>query len=530
MERLKIQEEELKISRRETAEATRKAEEAERKLDKAMREAEEFKSTVESVALKCYFEDDRELPELQLVNQKSGLSTNFKHRPVDEVEVKTFGVVDFSPTKNSEWFSSKILCESTIRVATDADVHGMVKILLNEVMEAVGVKKDLALYNEMEITELKADIWILSHNGHPVGALEVKKPGNVSPEAQNIHFGQLYDYLLRIRSFYGLKYVLGLYTNWDEWRFGWLSDSDASAEASNLDYAVDGPINQLQDTRVLHVSQIFTRRNSKPLANALGSWFKKLIFNANFVTPVALFAPERAYIYLTKKSWGWRQGIPINSAELSMPRYGVNTFYLLRDFHGATDGRVWLACHIKQSLGENIGQIVVLKFISRIAIGKEGNERTVAMDEVSRWHKLGITSVYCTTLAKRCALVMPLGFHYSSSGQQIDSTWWDDYDPTKIPITDFQEWYTKAAEYDPTAAMKECIKSCADAKLVHSDIQWRHVALVPQYVNSEFGMQKVLKVQFIDLSQMTTVDTSDEAESKMLEMVATLEKDGWDWD
>jgi hypothetical protein len=181
---------------------------------------------------------------------------------------------------------------------------------------AAKVGEVLSIHSELAIAELKADFWIISCNGYPAGAIEVKKPGEVSEAASNINYGQLYDYLLRIRSFHGIQNVLGLYTNWDDWVFGWLEDSDTSACADSLNYCLNEEVTYgvASSNRILHISEKYNRSNSKALAIALLSWFKKLAKNGpNNVSPVPLLHISRSYILLSADQWVWENGIPVQS-------------------------------------------------------------------------------------------------------------------------------------------------------------------------------------------------------------------------
>ena len=63
----------------------------------------------------------------------------------------------------------------------------------------------------------------MSNRGIPVGVCEVKRPGKHIMNSPYI-FGQIYDYMLRLRTFHGLKHVFGIVSTYEQWRLFWLED------------------------------------------------------------------------------------------------------------------------------------------------------------------------------------------------------------------------------------------------------------------------------------------------------------------
>jgi hypothetical protein len=189
----------------------------------------------------------------------------------------------------------------------------------------------------------------------------------------------------------------------------------------------------------------------------------------------------------------------------------VQSFYLLRDFYGGADGRVWLACHIEvKSNNVKVGTLAVIKFQRRISEGKSGDELQKVQEEVIRWHKLGITNVYHTLLTGRHAIVMPFAFHYTKVGK-ISSHWWvQDVIP---PIKDFEIVYEMAVNQVPSDVLTNSINQCACQRLVHKDIEWRHVAMFPKYIIDHWELLHC----FIDLGAMSETETKESAQAEMEE-------------
>jgi hypothetical protein len=442
-----------------------------------------------------------------------------------QLQLEDFGVIDLNLNfERCKERTPRFFEYESLEAFTEADIQKLVCNLLEDIIAAAELEGNLALRNDLSIAELKADYWVISFNGFPVAAIEVKKPGVVSVGNMAINYGQLFDYLMRIRSFHGIRSVLGLFTNWDEWHIAWLEDSDSPALATNLDYQTSDPQPNIATNRKLHVSATtYTRNQCQPLAIALYSFFKKLQKNANDFSHVPLLSKFRPYIKMNNKQWVWQFGTDATTLTFDPPRKNCSTFFLLRDFHGGADGRVWLASHVTS---KNVGQLAVVKFQSRIREGKgHTNEKQLVDLEVKRWHALGIKSVYATILAGRHAVIMPFAFHFSNNGTSFDPTWWK---PTSnetinfdhVPITDFHDVYRIVSQKQPEQVLDQCIRSCAAAHLVHDDIKWRHVAVFPirkfrWWTSFRSTVEYELKSSFIDLTNMTVARNTQDALEKM---------------
>lgn len=80
---------------------------------------------------------------------------------------------------------------------------------------------------------VRADIWILTHLGIPVGAIEVKKPDtkHAGVMEHGRVLGELYDQLLRLEYFYGRKMGIGILITGRQVRVCWrCTDDKVNAE------------------------------------------------------------------------------------------------------------------------------------------------------------------------------------------------------------------------------------------------------------------------------------------------------------
>jgi hypothetical protein len=495
----------------ETKERLQREEEKRQAAEEQRQAAEERLEKIANQSVWKYFQEGVELPDLVQEGTKTGPSTNHIHKPIESTVEKKFGVISIPDLDHCKDRSTKIF-DGNLTYGAEADVQSLCRTVLEDMIFATNLGNEISLKAELEIAELKADFWVISIGSKfPIGAVEVKKPGKPSEEDEKINYGQLFDYMARIRSFHGLGSVLGIYTNFNEWRICWFPDSDECALAEDLEYGSNDIDKDTASKRTLHMSALYTTKNTQVLCTSLFSALSKMRRNVEFKIPMALVSLNRSYIYMNDKTWVWKKGMRLTNLSLFPPSSRNKAFFLLRDFHGGADGRVWLAC------SESGGNLAVIKFQRRITEGKKGNEQQLLDVEVKRWHACGITSVYRTHLCGRDAIIMPFGFHFNSRGQ-IDDTWWKGENLDAISISDFVAYLNLVREKRPSLALEECIKHCSKAKLIHEDIEWRHVSMFP-VPPPRFTLvrnpRKTLRCNFIDLTRMTSSSTVKNAKLEM---------------
>lgn len=213
-----------------------------------------------------------------------------------------------------------------------------------------------------------------------------------------------------------------------------------------------------------------------------------------------MLSDTRAYLKLERTRFLWITSIHATSLSFeSCPKH-ISEFYLLNDLYGGTDGCVWLACAII----DKIVRLVVIKF---------PHESDIAQ-EVHHWNTMDIESVYSTVLNNKNAIIMPVAFHYKSDGT-IDTEWWGTKHQSEVPIHNFEVFYELALQADPIEVLNQCMLECSKVNLVHKDIHWRHVAMFPVIGGDSLNPSYTLNYRFIDLTRMTTVNSSQEAMDRM---------------
>eukprot|EP00977_Amphora_coffeiformis_P000444 scaffold112_cov196-Amphora_coffeaeformis.AAC.11 len=131
----------------------------------------------------------------------------------------------------------------------------------------VGLEGRVECFNELSIFDLRPDIWIVCNGGVPIGVVEVKKTA-IDNEDETLHSpfvqGQLFDYMLRLQSFFGLQHVFGILSTYEQWRICWMPRSERAAMATSASAPTHDPKDhEAENThtvvpeRVLHGSSKF---------------------------------------------------------------------------------------------------------------------------------------------------------------------------------------------------------------------------------------------------------------------------------
>jgi hypothetical protein len=239
-------------------------------------------------------------------------------------------------------------------------------------------------------------------------------------------FGQIYDYLLQLQSFHGLKTPFGIVTTYKQWRICWLdndnSDSLAVSDSIQDSSAAEAKVPEIEETlddgersadidlgepakmsndhRIVHGTNIM-QFDDDSLVTMLASLLHKMTHVE--LSPVKLLDESRSYIVANEKSWYWaRLSLPKADTRLSstaMPNLNTQQFWLLKDFRGGVDGRVWLAC----SRG---GLACVIKF--SVGDGSDDDKKDRLETEMKRWQSINHEErVRVQRIAGSWALLMP---------------------------------------------------------------------------------------------------------------------------
>lgn len=431
--------------------------------------------------------------------------------------------IKWSKTTSSLWVKSKRHPNNELHNGTEADIGSHCKTLLEDIAASIpALEQKLVFTEQMSITGLSPDVWLLAADGLPVGIMEVKRPGeNVLSDQQVL--GQLLNYMRLLRSAFGVQHVFGIITTYSEWRVCWLPDNDSAAQALTLPtlqeqvagwepsrpnisvprfddsssdddesnsgdeetepegaVAEDTEEGDGDDERILHCTPIYnsaeTSTESTQLANAIGSVLLKM----HAAPRVLALPPSMAPMVSSTKTW----------LKWTSPQFTAVTFsnlpnlmesqslFLLHDLKGGRDGRVWLACSIR-------GAGCVLKFSRQpdVQVAKAASR-----EEAQVWRH-----VYGPLWARSC--------------------WY--YGRPAVLMPAVQPLLKKPDDPKVIDAVRRVVKLWAQRNRCHNDLGWHHVALYTSHESAK------LEAVLIDASDVKVTTTAQRLETEH-EMLSQL--------
>lgn len=151
-----------------------------------------------------------------------------------------------------------------------------------------------------------------------------------------------------------------------------------------------------------------------------------------------------------------------------------DNFFLLQDYRGGADGRVWLVA------AESSGALGVIKFPKRHLANHQQLEAESAL-----WKKVWRADARVVTLAGEAALLLPFAFHAHPQADgsvrflkpdhlhpDQPASYLSDVDPSDL------DELIETANADPNAVAEEAIRAMAKTQHEHMDVHWRHVAFI----------------------------------------------------
>ena len=448
----------------------------------------------------------------------SSSSQSVDHDPATFVDSLFLNLnqVEIVPSESSSW----ITYESSRNIwSTESDIQGLVKMALTDVIATTKMNDKIRLFNELSTFSIRPDICLILANGKPIGVCEVKKP-NVKSDSSALDkpklAGHILDYMIMLQNFHGIRYVFGLITTYSEWRICWLPHTDVCAAASERIQNHPPIISHGVEERIVHCSPKY-KCTDQSLIPMLCSVIHKM-YNSPFDPPTKLVDPKRTYIELSESSFQWAnlpKEIVSGEVKLSykLPHGNSNRFYLLLDYHGGADGRVWLACSTS-------GCLVVIKFGSV----HNGQERLEA--ESNHWRTIWDVSTRVVTLHRKPALLMPFAFHGRLRNKHfrfLNPNHWPielktDADEREVPIVtheivedkDLLEYLTEYNNKPMTVLQTALTEMMITKGVQHGDLEWRHVALLPSWESS--NQKWTLKPILIDMARLSPLTDLSNAE------------------
>ena len=113
--------------------------------------------------------------------------------------------------------------------SSEADVNSYVKMVIEDILEALGIRGKVTIRAEVEVMRNRPDFMLILVNGHPIGTIEGKQPGKDAMEHPNI-LGEVYDQLMHLHSIFRVNTPFAILTCYNQWRVCWLHKTDSIAD------------------------------------------------------------------------------------------------------------------------------------------------------------------------------------------------------------------------------------------------------------------------------------------------------------
>ena len=280
-----------------------------------------------------------------------------------------------------------------------------------------------------------------------MGAVEVKKPPNETQASKGVDLNfdkpdQLIQYMHDLRASYGVRFVLGIFTNYEKWCFYWFKDSDSAVKESTLDgYFQMCNTSPDQEQRKAKIpndliicrSKIFDY-NDKNLILAIRTIvFKWAHCPCDRVG--GLLTTNRLY-----------QKAKVDSDEIAFKKLPdcIKSFSCKFEFHHKTTVFYFLTVYHRTGDGQaalfttSSGNVGVAKF--RIPSESGQNMKAAAEQEAEHWSVLWGVDAQVFYMVERYVVMMPFAFHFRRYESHLNlcslSSWNHSVDRESDPFDD----------------------------------------------------------------------------------------------
>jgi hypothetical protein len=428
-------------------------------------------------------------------------------------------LLKFRPTRN----------DPTIRYNNEAKIQGYVEALLQDILELLNFAERVSIEPENALSKVKylgkgsnrADFWVvLTSTNRPIMVVEVKSPLDPDVLLNGRVRGQVWDYLLDVMSFFGQYHVIGVSSTLRETCFHWFPHSDAYVASTTLQPQAPAPeldMPQMAVDRELHSSALIDHTDTRLVPMLLTAIIKAM--NSPH-SPVPMIDVRRAYVRVSQEEWTWAR---ITAAVANTLTFHVTEeaqdsdgFLVIKYFFRSSEKKVWL------TLAEPSQQIVVAKIF---ATEPEARRERDLWELVNR-----VPEAFCTKVRESWAMCTPFAIHASEGADKtitfnFNVAEWARQSGANAgqPPASVAAFSTRLAalgsSWSVLGAAQHAIRKSAEAGVVHKDLAWRHIALLPVF--DERGDVQRLEPVLLDFGR---VEEGVDREAALAQMHKSLQE------
>lgn len=483
-------------------------------------------------------------------NPKQHESKHEEIKVIEKLKIKTYKKnIDFDTIPNpylTIFDDYQIGKFKRVQYASEDTIKSLSNLLFKDILKMMALSHYLSICETISIRTTMDDennvlnipdlIIIKTRHNFPILVIEVKSP---SQGKENILenkkvLGQIYDYMLSLKSFYNTKEVYGILTTLKEWRFLKLPE----------DEDLDVSERKIMATKIYDLSD-------KKLIKIIMSVIDKSLSAKHY--PIQVFDIKRSYLEYREDKWRWKifEENELNSLTNKI-NFNVMKSYKINNYKAQETSQI------------NLSGIsgVVLKFFddgketqSSLCISNHGSLCVIKQyfgdnlenfkQEAKMWNKIYDIDVKISTLCGVSSIVMPLVFtaHHRDRFFIKDEVEYSEkevyfqLDFRKIFTThgaihphelsrelislqrEIEDGYYNLNKINPYNAAMIAIKEFSEKGYYHDDFEWRHLGLIP--VLNKKGEFKKLKPILIDLEYVVK-ESPKKSEKIMIEKLKCI--------
>ncbi|KAJ3392416.1 hypothetical protein HDU92_008475 [Lobulomyces angularis] len=434
------------------------------------------------------------------------------------------------------WFNAYRHNGKTAEWNSESVIEKFVYDVLDDTRMYLKEKDDIKLFLQQDLSSIekkyRPDITaIRTKNNDIIGICEIKKPSIGGNDLDNMElYNQINNYMQELRYTYGVKYVFGIITTYNEWKICWYSNSTTIAKAVSIE-ETNQYIENDKDSYPYDINEneLYTSKcykyNDPVIIQILISCVNKM-FLTKSETPVKIYSNNYRFRYIesNQNRLCWKFLSPnIKHFTYKFPHSSTKNFYLLRKYHRGRDGLVWLVC-------SNNGNLAVIK-ISNV-LDKTEAEKSLE-EERNNWRTLWNYETFVTNFLDEKMLVMPYAFHYVKNDKSKiyfkSLNIWNDVTEDRYidilgqeDILEIQNKCFNSKEFkdyinNPMKVAREALTEMKNKGFIHMDIKWNHVALLPVKVNDDNWTVKPIMIDLTDIKKMDSNNINIEEQLKNLD-------------